>query len=127
MGISKTVDLTILVLVSMFFVGLLAFEYAILGLQQPIVPIPVEWKSFFDILIWPIATLLVIELILKYRKINDPKKFVKKHWIDIMMLILIPIFSALKFFKLGLNIVKKLKTAKIGLKILHKTKKVSQK
>ncbi len=44
-----------------------------------------------------------------------------------MMLILIPIFSAFKFFKLGLNIVKKLKTVKMGLKILHKTKKVSQK
>lgn len=127
MKIFKILDLMILVLVTLFFVGMLSFEYNTLGLQQPIVSIPVEWKYLFDVLIWPIITLLILDLSLKYRKTNDPKKFVKKYWIDIAMLILIPVFSAFKFFKLGLSIVKKLKAAKIGAKIIHKTKKVSQK
>lgn len=123
----KILDLAILVLVTIFFVGMLAFEYAIFGLEQQIISIPMEWKPFFDILIWPIVVLLIIDLSLKYRKTNDPRKFVKKYWIDIVMLILIPVFSAFKLFKLGLSIVKKLKTVKMGAKIIHKIKKVSQK
>ena len=82
---------------------------------------------FFDILIWPIVVLLTFDLVLKYRKTNDPKKFVKKYWIDIAMLTMIPIFSSFKFFKLGLSVVKKLKAAKMGAKVIHKTKKISEK
>jgi len=102
-------------------------NFSTLGIDQPIISIPVEWKHFFDFLIYPIIVLLVIDLVLKYRKTNDRKKFVKKHWIDIIMLILIPIFSAFKFLNLGLNVVKKIKTVKMSVKIVHKTKKVSQK
>ena len=123
----KILDLTILVLVAIFFVDVLAFEYATLGLQQPIMHISVEWKSFFEILIYPIVILLIIDLVLKYRKVNDPRKFVKKYWIDIVMLILIPAFSIFKFFKINLGLIKKLKTVKMGAKALDKTKKVTQK
>ena len=127
MLIYKILDLTILVFVSIFFVGMLGSNFSTLGMEQSIISILVEWKYFFDFLIYPIIVLLVIDLVLKYRKTNDRKKFVKKHWIDIMMLILIPIFSTIKFLNLGLNIVKKIKTVKMGVKIVHKTKKVSQK
>ncbi|MDH3766591.1 MAG: hypothetical protein OER82_12400 [Nitrosopumilus sp.] len=127
MLISKILDLIILVLVSIFFIGMLGSEFPALGIVQPLIPIPHEWKHFFDILIYPIIVLLVIDLAMKYRKTNDLKEFVKKYWIDIAMLILIPVFSAFKFFKFGLSIVKKLKTVKMGVKIAHKTKKVSQK
>jgi hypothetical protein len=127
MLIYKILDLMILGLVSVFFVGMLGSDFPILGIEQPILPIPVEWKIFIDSLIYPIIILLFIDLILKYRKTNDRKKFVKKYWIDIVMLILIPIFSTFKFLNLGLGIVKKLKTAKMGVKIVHKTKKISQK
>ena len=127
MLIYKILDLMILGLVSIFFVGMLGSDFPTLGIEQPILPIPVEWKIFIDSLIYPIIILLFIDLILKYRKTNDRKKFVKKYWIDIVMLILIPIFSTFKFLNLGLSIVKKLKTAKMGVKIIHKTKKISQK
>lgn len=127
MIIYKILDLIILVLVSIFFVGMLGSNFPTLGIEQPIVHIPTERKSFLDFLIYPIIILLAIDLVLKYLKTNDPKKFVKKYWIDIAMLILIPVFSTFKFFKLGLSIVKKLKTAKMGAKIIHKTKKISQK
>ena len=123
----KVLDLIILVLVSLFFIGLLAFEYPSLGLENPLLPIPNEFKEFFEFLIWPILILLTLDLVLKYRKINNPKKFVKKYWIDILMLTLIPIFSIFKFLKIGLSLLKQLKTIKIGAKIFHKTKKIFQK
>ena len=122
----KVLDLIILVLVSLFFIGLLAFEYPSLGLENPLLPIPNEFKEFFEFLIWPIIVLLIIDLIFKYRAIKNPKKFVKKYWIDIIMLILIPVFSIFKFFKIGLSAIKQLKTIKMGAKIFHKTKKISQ-
>ena len=123
---SKILDMIILVFASLFFIGLLAFEYHSFGLENPILPIPDQFKEFFEFLIWPILTLLVLDLILKYRKINNPKKFVKKHWIDIFMLALIPIFSIFKFLKIGSSVIKQLKTIKMGTKIFHKTKKISQ-
>ncbi|MDH3278520.1 MAG: hypothetical protein OEM21_10535 [Nitrosopumilus sp.] len=123
----KTLDLSILVIAAMFFIGILAFDYSIFGLHEPIIPISYEWKFFFDILIWPLIILLIMDLTLKYKKTKNPKKFIKKYWIDITMLILIPIFSVFKILKIGLSVVKKLKTAKMGGKIAHKTKKMSKK
>jgi predicted small integral membrane protein len=114
------------VFVSLFFIGLLAFEYHSFGLENPILPIPDEFKEFFEFLIWPILAMLILDLILKYRKIKNAKKFVKKYWIDIVMLALIPVFSIFKFLKIGLSMAKQLKTIKMGAKIFHKTKKISQ-
>ena len=127
MQVSKILDLVILILVTLFLVGLLGHKSDELGLREPIIPISDDLIFFFDILIWPIIILLVFDLALKYRKTNDPKKFVKKYWIDITMLALIPIFSSFKFFKLGLSVVKKLKAVKMGVKVIHKTKKISEK
>ena len=124
---TKILDIAILILSILFFIGLLAFEYHSFGLEHPILPIPDKFKDFFEFLIWPIILLLILDLVIKYRKINDTKKFVKKYWIDIIMLVLIPVFFIFKFLKIGLNIVKQFKTAKMGAKIFHKTKKISQK
>ena len=121
---SKILDLIILALSLLFFIGLLAFEYNVFGLENPILSIPDEFKEFFEFLIWPILILLTLDLVLKYRKINNPKKFVKKYWIDILMLALFPIFSLFKFLKIGLSLIKQLKTIKMGAKIFHKTKKI---
>ena len=123
----KILDFIILVIVMVFFVGILSFEYSILGLQNPVIPISSEWKPFFDILIYPIVALLAVDLTLKYRKEKNPKKFVKKYWIDIIMIVLIPVFSIFKFFKVGLSLTKQLKTLKMGTKALHKTKKIAKK
>ncbi|MBT8173066.1 MAG: hypothetical protein HKO48_05045 [Nitrosopumilus sp.] len=127
MNIYTILDLSIVALASLFLVDVLAFGYDLLGLDKPVLFISQDWKLFFDVLIWPLVGLLIFDLILKYRKTKDPKKFVKKYWIDIIMLILIPTFAAFKFFKIGLSIVKKLKTVKMGTKVVHKTKKISKK
>lgn len=119
----KILDLIILAFVAVFFVGVLAFEHDIFGLQQPIIHMNMEWKQFFDVLIYPIVVLLVADLILKYRKLNEPRQFVKKYWIDIVMLALIPVFSIFKVLKISLSMIKKLKTLKMGAKVIHKTTK----
>lgn len=127
MKIYKILDIVILVLVALFFIGILGSSFPPLTLEEPIVSIPEEVRIFLDILIYPIIGLLIIDLALKYRKTKNPKKFVKKYWVDIFMLALIPIFSLAKFFKIGLSLTKQLKTVKMGAKILHKTKKVTKK
>ncbi|MCV0401356.1 MAG: hypothetical protein K5777_05200 [Nitrosopumilus sp.] len=123
MNISKILDIATMIVVLCFFIGIISFEYKVIGLAEPLINLPKEWKPFFDILIWPLVVLLVSDLVIKYRKVNDPKKFVKKYWIDIVMLALIPIFSAFKFLKVAVSLVKKLKVFKMGTKAAYKTKK----
>lgn len=126
LNLSKILDLAILGIILLFFIGIIGFEYGIIGFSEPLLPIPVEWKPFFDILIFPLGVLLVADLVVKYRTVNDPKKFVKKYWIDITMLALIPVFSTFKFLKVGVSLFKKLKATKMGTKAIHKTKKMKQ-
>ena len=111
-----------MIVVLLFFIDILAFKYDVIDLAEPQLDLPEELEPYFDFLIWPLAVLLVSDLVIKYRKVNDPKKFVKKYWIDIVMLALIPIFSALKFLKVGVSLVKKIKALKMGTKVTHKTK-----
>ena len=127
MIIYKILDFAIIVIGLMFFVGIMSFEYKTIGLSEPILSLPYESKQLFDVIIWPLIVLLVFDLVLKYYKVRDPKKFVKKYWMDVIMLALIPIFSAFKFLKIGVSIIKKLKTVKMGTKMAHKTKKIVKK
>lgn len=122
----KILDFTIIAIGLIFFVGIVSFEFKTIGFSEPLLQIPYELKQFFDALIWPLVILLAFDLAFKYRNVKDPKKFVKKYWIDIVMLALIPIFSIFKFFKIGLSVVKKLKTVKMGTKVAHKSKKIAQ-
>jgi len=127
MKIFKIFDLIILALVSLFFVGMLGSSFPGFNLEEPILLIPEELKSFLDFLIYPVIVLLIIDLVLKYHKTKDPKMFAKKYWIDILMLVLFPVFSVIKFLKIGLTLTKQLKTVKMGVKVLHKTKKITKK
>ena len=83
----------ILALVIAFFVGMLGSTFPGLNLNEQIIPMSQDLRTFLDLLIYPIIVLLIIDLSLKYRKTKNPKTFVKKHWIDIFMLVLIPVFS----------------------------------
>ncbi|NND86414.1 MAG: hypothetical protein HKM23_03605 [Nitrosopumilus sp.] len=127
MNIFAILDLSIVAIASLFLVDVLAYGHDIIGLSEPPIAISPDWKPFFEFLIYPLILLLIVDLYFKYRKTKDPKKFIKKYWIDITMLILIPILSIFKFFKVGLSLIKKLKTAKMGTKVIHKSKKISKK
>ena len=127
MKIYQTLDVIILGLVCLFFVGMLDSSFPGLNLEVHVFPIPEKVKTFFELLIYPIIVLLIIDLSLKYRKTKNLKKFVKKYWIDIFMLGMIPAFSILKFLKIGITLIKHLKTLKMGTKVIHKTKKIAKK
>jgi hypothetical protein len=123
----QILDMIILVLVILVFVGMLGTSFPGLSTDISILFIPDEVQAFLDVLIYPIIALLGIDLVLKYRKTKNPKKFVRKYWIDIFMIVLIPVFSIFKFFKIGLSLTKQLKTLKMGAKALHKSKKFTKK
>lgn len=127
MKIYQVLDLIILVLVGLFIVGMLGSSFPGLTIDVPILSISEESKTFFEFLIYPIIVLLITDLLLKYRDIKNPKKFVKKYWIDIFMLGMIPIFSIVKFLKIGVTLVKQLKVIKMGTKVIHKTNKIAKK
>ena len=110
----KLLDFSILVIAIIFFIGVLAFDYSIFGFSEPLMLISDEWKLFFDVLLWPLVSLLLVDLTLKYKNTKNPKKFIKKYWIDILMLILIPVFSVSKSLKIGISIVKYIPRAGFG-------------
>ena len=117
-----SLEYTILVLVIFYFVVLFLSEYKAIGLEKPIVEIPEQVKIANDIVLGLILGLLSFELILKYMRIRNWKKFLKKHWLDIAMVILIPVFSGIKIIK-ALKLTKKIKIGKYGFKAADKTQK----
>jgi hypothetical protein len=114
-------DIAVLVLLAIFFVGVLAFDIAYFGFHEAIIPIPHEAEPYFQVLPWIILALLFADIYIKYRKLgNDWRALLRHHWPDVVMAVLIPVFMPLKFIKL----VKALKTAKSALKVFQKAKKV---
>lgn len=90
---------------------------------NPFFPITSESTLFVDVVFWVIVCLLSLELIIGYLKVRNTNEFLKKYWLEILMLVLMPVFVGFKFMKITLKIVKQLKIAKTGLKLIHKMKK----
>jgi len=119
-------------LVLIYFTILFLSNYQAIGLEAPIVKIPVWLKDLNNIILWTLFSTLLIELILNYFKTSNNRKFLRSYWPDIIMTILIPLFvvlipffAGIKLFKL-VKIVKQAKIAKYGYKSLDKAKKFSK-
>ena len=111
-------------LLAVFYFGVLLFtEYKTLGLDEPIVEIPIQIKQASNIALYVMLAMLSAELILKYMMIRNMRQFLKKYWLDVTMVILIPVFSGIKIFK-TVQIAKKAKIIKYGFKAADKTKKI---
>ena len=118
-------DLSIIVLLVLIFVGFVSFDYEIFGLKDSFLPIPENYKSFFEILPWILFLLLIVDLAIKFKLVGgDLRYFVKKYWIDIILTILIPILFPLKFIKPALKIYKSTKFVKSGYKLIQKYDKI---
>ena len=113
---------SILILVIFYFVVLFLSEYKTLGLETPIIEIPQQLKQINEIVLYVMLVLLSFELQLKYLKVRDWRLFLKKYWLDVAMVILIPIFSGVKILK-AIKVAKKVKIAKYGFKAADKTRK----
>ena len=117
-----SLEYSILFLVVFYFVVLLFSEYKTLGLDSPIIEIPQQLKNINEIVLYVMLSLLAFDLLLKYMKVSDWKLFLKKYWLDVAMVILIPVFSGVKVVK-ALKLAKKVKIAKYGFKAADKTQK----
>jgi hypothetical protein len=67
-----------------------------------------------------------LDLYLKYKKLNDWRLFLRKHWHEVIMVVLIPFLTAFKIVKVSVKLVKMLKASKSSFKIFYKAKKASK-
>ena len=117
-----SLEYVILFLVIFYFVVLFFSEYKAIGLESPIVEIPHQLKQINEVVLYLMLGLLSFELLLKYMKVRNWRIFLKKYWLDVAMVILIPVFSGIKIIK-ALKLAKKIKVAKYGFKAADKTQK----
>jgi hypothetical protein len=123
--LARAFDISVMALLVVFFVGYVNLHSELIGMER-LFPMPGPVEEFWEALSWIIFAALVADLYLKYRKLNDPKKFVKKYWLDVAMLALIPLFAGFKIAKLSVKIVKSMKMTKSGFKVFHSAKKMQK-
>ena len=111
-------------LIVIFIFGLINIEHSTIGISEPLLTITDQIRLFFDVIFWVIVGLLTLELLIVYLKIRDTKTFVKKYWLEIIMLVLMPIFVGFKVLKVSLKIIKQIKIGKTVFKLIHKIKKI---
>ena len=114
-------------LIVVFFVVLINIEYTALGMSEPFFPVTESLKTFNDVIFWIIVVLLGLELVVAYLEIRDAKYFLKKYWLEIILLVLMPVFVGFKALKITIKIVKQIKVSKTGFKIFQKLKKSKKK
>jgi hypothetical protein len=121
----RAFDVFVSALLIAFFAGYVNIHSEIIGLheQQPL-PMGKEVQEFWDWLAWIVFAALAVDIYLKYRAVGDPKEFIKKHWLDIAMLALMPLFAGFKIAKMSVKLVKGAKMAKSGFKAAKGAKKL---
>lgn len=124
--LEKLLDFVLLAMAAVYFVGFVSFHPESLLLKEAPYHIPHEYEIYFEVLLWVFFGLLVLDLYLKYKKLNDWKLFLRKHWHEIAMVVLIPFLSMFKIAKISVKLVKTLKASKSGFKIFYKAKKASK-
>lgn len=118
-------DLAIFALLILFVIGFLSYDNDVFGMSESIIPIPKEYKVYFEFIPWLLFLLLSIDLFIKYLYVGrDLTYFLKKYWIDILLTILIPVLFPLKLIKPSVKIYKSTKFIKSGYKIFQKYDKI---
>ena len=112
-------------LLVIFFAGYINIHSELVGLPH-FLPTSEEIEKFWDGFTWVIFGMLVFDIYLKYRKAGDPRTFLKKHWLEVAMLAMIPLFAGLKVAKISIKLVKGLKMMKSGVKVAHGANKISK-
>ena len=102
--LSEFADISVLILLVIFFLGFLAFDYEIFGLHEQIITIPHEMEVYFEFVPWIIFIVLVFDLFLKYLIVEKNLKiFFQHYWLDVVMAALILILLPLKFMKMTVS------------------------
>lgn len=124
---AKAFDVFVSALVMFFFAGYLNIHSDLLGLAQDPVPVSADVEEFWEYFTWVVFGVLAFDIYLKYRKVRDVRLFLKKHWLDILMLCMMPLFAGFKVAKLSIKLVKGMKMAKSGFKAAHGARKLQKK
>jgi hypothetical protein len=124
--IAKYLDFVLLAMAVTYFVGFVSFHPESVLLNEAPYHIPHEYEIYFEILLWVFFGLLILDLYLKYKKLNDWRLFLRKHWHEVIMVVLIPFLTAFKIVKVSVKLVKMLKASKSNFKIFYKAKKASK-
>ncbi len=122
----KVFDTALVVGLVIFFVGYVNLHGHILGLAH-FLPAPEGIEQAWDAFSWVLFAMLVFDIVLKYRQADNLKSFLKKYWLEIIMLVMIPVFAGFKVAKISVNLIKALKMTKSGFKAAHGVKKISKK
>jgi hypothetical protein len=118
-------DLAIFALLILLVFSFLSYDYDVLGMSESIIPIPKEYKVYFEFIPWLLFLLLSVDLFIKYLYVGrDLRYFLKKYWIDIFLTVLIPILFPLKLVKPSVKIYKSTKFVKSSYKIFQKYDKI---
>ncbi|MGQ0771571.1 MAG: hypothetical protein ACT4NT_02195 [Nitrososphaerota archaeon] len=124
--LAKSLDFVLLAMAIVYLVGFVSFYPESLLLKEAPYHIPHEYKIYFEILLWVFFGLLVLDIYLKYKKLNDWKLFLRKHWHEIVLIGMIPFLSVFKIVKVSVKLVKTLNVSKSGFKVFYKAKKASK-
>lgn len=122
----KSFDIALVIGLAVYFVVYVNIHGEIIGAGH-FMPVSPEIEQFWDWFSWILFAMLAVDILIKYRKAGDPKSFLKKYWLEIVMLALIPIFAGFKIAKISVKLVKALKMSKSGFKAAHGVKKLSKK
>lgn len=126
MSLSRAFDIFVSLLVMVFFAGYFNIHAGLIGLKESPVPVGKEVEEFWEWLTWAVFGILGLDLYLKYRKTSNPKEFVRKHWLDILMLALLPLFAGFKIAKIAVKAIKGAKLTKSGFKAYLGAKKLQK-
>jgi hypothetical protein len=122
--LTRAFDVLVSVLVMVFFAGYLNIHSEILGLEHDPIPVSKEVEEFWEYFTWAVFGVLALDIYLKYREVRDVRLFLRKHWLDILMLCLLPLFAGFKVAKMSIKVVKGLKMAKSGFKAAQRARKL---
>lgn len=114
----------ILILSVLYFGFFILYDLDSLGLQN-LLPKPVDFDFWDNLLMWGIFAVMLPDLFIKYRESENWKKFLKSYWIDISFLILIPLFAWLRVLKV-VQVGRQVKTMhgiSVILKVLYEGRK----
>lgn len=121
----RAFDLFLLAAMGVFFVGYVNIHSELVGIPH-FLPTSESVEQYWEVFSWLIFGMLAFDVYLKYRKAGNAKFFFKKHWLEIAMLALIPVFAGLKIAKISIKVVKAMKMSKSGFKVAHGAKKMSK-
>jgi hypothetical protein len=109
-----------------FFAGYLNIHADLIGLESSPIPVTKEAEEFWELLTWVVFAFLVVDIYLKYMAVGNARKFLRKHWLDLIMLAMLPLFAGFKIAKVAVKLVKSAKLSKSGFKAFKAAKKLAK-